>query len=139
MVAFRVPKIALLSGSLRQGSFNGQLIQAATRGDGRVGEDVTANVATITDVPAQLDGAPEVLEVRERNTYNALLGSGTYTFKLVHHHAPACVDASAVGNMALNVSNQKEMGSVAVTLLPPLARNLNTTSTHRATCPAWRN
>ena len=42
----------------------GRLVQAATRGDGRVGEDVTANVATITSVPAQLVGAPQVLEVR---------------------------------------------------------------------------
>ena len=45
---------------------NGSLVQAATRGDGRVGEDVTANVATITVVPKQLAGvsAPSVLEVR---------------------------------------------------------------------------
>jgi len=43
----------------------GRFVQAATRGDGRVGEDVTANVATIADLPAQLGaGAPEVLEVR---------------------------------------------------------------------------
>ena len=44
---------------------DGRLVQAATRGDGRVGEDVTANVRTIADVPEQLaDGAPAVLEVR---------------------------------------------------------------------------
>ena len=44
---------------------NGVLVQAATRGDGRVGEDVTANVATIADVPRSLgDGVPPVLEVR---------------------------------------------------------------------------
>ncbi len=44
---------------------NGRFVQAATRGDGRVGEDVTANVATIGDVPHVLpDGAPEVVEVR---------------------------------------------------------------------------
>ncbi len=43
----------------------GRYVQAATRGDGRVGEDVTANVATIATVPAQLPaGAPSVLEVR---------------------------------------------------------------------------
>lgn len=43
----------------------GVLVQAATRGDGRVGEDVTANVATIADVPRSLgEGAPSVLEVR---------------------------------------------------------------------------
>ena len=44
---------------------DGRLVQAATRGDGRVGEDVTANVRTIGDVPDRLsDNAPTVLEVR---------------------------------------------------------------------------
>ncbi|MDJ0769332.1 MAG: NAD-dependent DNA ligase LigA [Ilumatobacter sp.] len=44
---------------------DGRMVQAATRGDGRVGEDVTANVRTIADVPERLRGdAPEVLEVR---------------------------------------------------------------------------
>jgi len=43
----------------------GRYHQAATRGDGRVGEDVTANVATLATVPKVLpDGAPAVLEVR---------------------------------------------------------------------------
>ena len=43
----------------------GELVQAATRGDGRAGEDVTANVRTIDDVPHRLDGAvPDVVEVR---------------------------------------------------------------------------
>jgi len=43
----------------------GELVHAATRGDGRVGEDVTANVRTIADVPHQLPaGAPEVIEIR---------------------------------------------------------------------------
>jgi DNA ligase (NAD+) len=44
---------------------DGVLVQAATRGDGRAGEDVTANVRTIGDVPVRLaDGAPPVVEVR---------------------------------------------------------------------------
>jgi DNA ligase (NAD+) len=44
---------------------DGRFVQAATRGDGRVGEDVTANVATIDDVPHELPpGAPTVVEVR---------------------------------------------------------------------------
>ncbi|GAB3717910.1 NAD-dependent DNA ligase LigA [Nocardiopsis nanhaiensis] len=46
----------------------GRLIRAATRGDGRVGEDITLNVRTIGVVPVQLDEsvrpAPELLEVR---------------------------------------------------------------------------
>jgi DNA ligase (NAD+) len=44
---------------------NGRFVQAATRGDGRVGEDVTANVATIAAIPQVLPAsAPAVLEVR---------------------------------------------------------------------------
>jgi DNA ligase (NAD+) len=45
---------------------NGVLVQAATRGDGKVGEDVTANVRTIVVLPKQLMGqhVPAVLEVR---------------------------------------------------------------------------
>ena len=44
---------------------DGLLVQGATRGDGQVGEDVTANVRTIEDVPERLPaGAPRVLEVR---------------------------------------------------------------------------
>ncbi|HEY6532826.1 MAG TPA: NAD-dependent DNA ligase LigA [Acidimicrobiales bacterium] len=43
----------------------GRLVQAATRGDGRTGEDVTANVRTISVIPHELPpGAPEVVEVR---------------------------------------------------------------------------
>lgn len=44
---------------------DGVLVQGATRGDGRVGEDVTRNVMTITDIPHRLgSGAPRILEVR---------------------------------------------------------------------------
>ncbi|HEY0507494.1 MAG TPA: NAD-dependent DNA ligase LigA, partial [Blastococcus sp.] len=44
----------------------GRLVRAATRGDGATGEDVTANVRTMKDVPQQLTGddIPELLEVR---------------------------------------------------------------------------
>ncbi|MCO6382032.1 NAD-dependent DNA ligase LigA [Oceanicola sp. 502str15] len=56
------PKIDGLSLSLRYEG--GRLVQAATRGDGETGENVTANARTIADIPEQIEAAPEVLEVR---------------------------------------------------------------------------
>ena len=58
------PKLDGLAVSLRYE--NGRLVQAATRGDGQVGEDITANIRTLQSVPLKLrtDAVPEVVEVR---------------------------------------------------------------------------
>lgn len=69
-------KIDGLSCSLRYE--NGVLVRAATRGDGQVGEDVTANVAHIPDIPQTLPaGVPAIFEVRgevymEKQAFTAL-------------------------------------------------------------------
>jgi DNA ligase (NAD+) len=56
------PKIDGLSCSLRYE--RGKLVSAATRGDGAVGEDVTANVRTVQQIPQHVSQAPDILEVR---------------------------------------------------------------------------
>jgi DNA ligase (NAD+) len=43
---------------------DGMLVRGATRGDGRVGEDVTQNLRTIGSIPLRIESAPELIEVR---------------------------------------------------------------------------
>lgn len=82
------PKIDGLSVSLEYE--NGLLIRGSTRGDGKVGEDVTANIRTIRNIPLKIDTDLPVLEVRgevymPREVFTALIAeqelNGEKTFK----------------------------------------------------------
>ena len=81
------PKIDGLSLSLRY--VNGRLVSAATRGDGTVGEDVTANALTIGDIPHRLLGVkPEVFEVRGE-VYMSHADFADLNERLAHGNEPA--------------------------------------------------
>lgn len=84
---------------------NGVLTQALTRGDGRIGEDVTANARTIASIPKRLEGSgwPQVLEVR-----------GEVYFKLADFYA---LNQAHQDN---NDQREKELEETGKTQLKPL-------------------
>ncbi|WP_174292671.1 NAD-dependent DNA ligase LigA [Sphingomonas bacterium] len=92
------PKIDGLSCSLRYEG--GALVQALTRGDGAIGEDVTENVQTVADIPQRLAGtAPVVFEVRgevymAKDAFTAL-------------NARLLVEAEAAGKEARQFANPR--------------------------------
>ncbi|MFT4659700.1 MAG: DNA ligase (NAD+), partial [Ilumatobacter sp.] len=92
---------------------HGAFVRAATRGDGRTGEDVTGNVATINDVPHQigdvLNPAPDVLEVRGE-VYMA-----TSAFERLNERAAAAGDKPFVNprNSAAGSLRQKDSTKTA--------------------------
>src|ERR687897_1921156 len=80
---------------------DGRYVRAATRGDGRTGEDVTENVRTLDQVPERLGkDAPDVLEVRGE-VYMALSAFQALNERQVEAGAPPLVNArnSAAGSL----------------------------------------
>ncbi|BAN01573.1 NAD-dependent DNA ligase LigA [Ilumatobacter coccineus] len=92
---------------------DGRFVRAATRGDGRVGEDVTANVATIADVPDTIGSAstpaPAVIEVRGE------VYMSTSAFERLNERAAAAGDKPFVNprNSAAGSLRQKDAAKTA--------------------------
>ena len=102
---------------------NGILVQAATRGDGEFGEDVTHNVRTIGQIPLQLFEVPSVLEVRgevymRRDDFDAL--NERQLLKISEGHKgektfvnPRNAAAGAVRQLDSNIAAQRPLSFFA--------------------------
>ncbi|PCG14709.1 MULTISPECIES: NAD-dependent DNA ligase LigA [Sphingomonas] len=112
------PKIDGLSCSLRYE--DRRLVRALTRGDGAVGEDVTANVRTIADIPATLpDDAPDVFEVRGE-VYMEKAAFAALNARLVAEAAEAGKEARQFANPRNAAAGSLRQKDAAVTRARPL-------------------
>ena len=111
------PKIDGLSCSLRYEG--GRLVRALTRGDGTTGEDVTANVRTIGDVPGEITGAPDVFEVRGE-VYMAKADFGALNARLLAEGESAGKGARQFANPRNAAAGSLRQKSAAVTAERPL-------------------